>query len=218
MGKILTILFLALATSTKAQTLRQVFTLMPDSIVPLLSKVNREDGMDYLDNDMPLDVTNKLGNITTISGEKNRYIDINTASKAWTRLMLLPSEAGDTLICLVKTVSIDKARDSQIHFYDKEWKPMNTSDFVNMPTGESFMTFSDSIDEEERTRLTKKIDIPLIEISANYEKSSGHENDAPTLTFKLHSPAYMNEEDCKLVTPYIKDNIKMRWNGNRFEH
>ena len=216
MKRIMTILLLTIATAVNAQTLRKVFVDMPDSIVPLLSSVNRQDGMDYVDNDMSLDVTNKLGNITTISGEKNRYIDISTASKAWTRLLLLPTAQGDTLICMVKTVSIDKARDSQIHFYNKEWTSLNTADYVKQPSIENFMAFNESINEEERAELMRKIDIMLMEISTNYEKDDAQQ-DIPTLIFTLHSQAYMNEEDQKLITPFIKEVIRMRWNGNRFD-
>ena len=208
MKRIMTILLLTIATTANAQTLRKVFVNMPDSIVPLLSSVNRQDGMDY--------VTNKLGNITTISGEKNRYIDISTASKAWTRLLLLPTTQGDTLICMVKTVSIDKARDSQIHFYNKEWTNLRTTDFVDLPPIGNFMSFNDSINEEDRAELMRRIDIKLMEISANYEKDDAQQ-DIPTLTFTLHSQAYMNEEDQKLITPFIKGAIRMRWNGSRFE-
>lgn len=217
MRKILTLLFLTLTTSTYAQTLRQVFTQMPDSIVPLLSSVNRQDGMDYIDNDLPLDVTNKLGNITTISGEKNTYIDINTASKAWTRLILLPSTSADTLVCLIKTISVDKAKDSQIQFYDTSWKRLNTADFVTLPSRQDFMTWNDSVSEEDRAELMKKIDIELMEISANYEKYGEEGVAVPTLTFRLHSQAYMNEDERKLVAPYIKESLTMRWNGAKFE-
>ena len=216
MKRIMTILLLTIATTANAQTLRKVFVNMPDSIVPLLSSVNRQDGMDYVDNDMSLDVTNKLGNITTISGEKNRYIDISTASKAWTRLLLLPTTQGDTLICMVKTVSIDKARDSQIHFYNKEWTNLRTTDFVDLPPIGNFMSFNDSINEEDRAELMRRIDIKLMEISANYEKDDAQQ-DIPTLTFTLHSQAYMNEEDQKLITPFITGAIRLRWNGSRFD-
>ena len=217
MKKILTVFLLALAANTQAQTLRNVFTQMPDSIVPLLSSVNRQDGLDYVDNNMSLDVTNRLGNITTISGEKDRYIEVNTASKAWTRLMLLPSTEGDTLLCLVKTVSIDKAFDSRIQFYDTKWNPKRNADYVDLPAVSDFMAWNDSISEEERTELTKKIDITLMEISANYEKTQdSQDTSAPTLTFRLHSLSYMNEQDRKLLAPYLKESLKMHWNGSSF--
>ena len=218
MKKILTVLFMALAANIQAQTLRNVFTQMPDSIVPLLSSVNRQDGLDYVDNNMSLDVTNRLGNITTISGEKDRYIEVNTASKAWTRLLLLPSTQGDILLCLVKTVSIDKAFDSSIQFYDTKWNPKKIADYVDLPVVSDFIAWNDSVSEEERTELLKKIDITLMEISANYEKTQDDQDaSAPTLTFRLHSLSYMNEEDRKLLAPYLKDSIKMRWNGVKFE-
>lgn len=216
MKQLLTILLLALVSTVQGQTLRRVFVEMPDSIVPLLSSVNRQDGMDYVDNDMPIDVTNKLGNITTISGEKGHYIDINTATQAWTRLMLLPTTKGDTLICLTKTVCIDKARDSQMLFYNTNWERLKNDDYVICPATEDFMLWNDSIGEDERKEVMKKIDITLMEIITSYEPNDSPEA-VPTIIFKLHSPSYMNEDDRKLLEPWVKKAITMRWNGVKFE-
>ena len=36
--------------SASAQNMRSVFIAMPDSITPLLTKVNKEDFVDFLDN------------------------------------------------------------------------------------------------------------------------------------------------------------------------
>ena len=50
MKKILSLLLiLAFAPNNYAQSMRQMMVSMPDSIMPLLTKVNREDCMDYLD-------------------------------------------------------------------------------------------------------------------------------------------------------------------------
>ena len=43
-----------------AQNMRSVFISMPDSITPLLTKVNKEDCVDFLDSNMKAEVKNRF--------------------------------------------------------------------------------------------------------------------------------------------------------------
>lgn len=205
---------MTLAMTANSQTLRNAFVQMPDSIMPLLTSVNRQDGMDYVDNNMSIDVTNKLGRITTISGEKDKYIDIST-TKTWTKIMTLPTATEDTIICMVKTIHIDTLSDSQIRFYSKQWEVLKSEDYINMPTINDFITPNDSITEDKRKEIANKIDIPLIEATL-MTKDDNEQSNKYILTFKMHSPAYMNEKDRLATSPYIKKEIRMQWDGNRF--
>ena len=58
------ILFFGIAlccvASVMAQDMRSVFISMPDSVAPLLTKVNREDCVDFLDSNMKAVVRNRF--------------------------------------------------------------------------------------------------------------------------------------------------------------
>ena len=47
--------------SAFAQDMKSVFVSMPDSVAPLLTKVNKEDCVDFLAYDMKAEVKNRLG-------------------------------------------------------------------------------------------------------------------------------------------------------------
>lgn len=53
--------------SSSAQTMRETFTAMPDSLLPTLTKNNRLDLMDFMDAKMKATVTNKLGGESTMT-------------------------------------------------------------------------------------------------------------------------------------------------------
>ena len=49
-------------TSLQAQEAKAVFVNMPDSLSPLLTKVNREDCIDFLESKMRTSIRNRFGN------------------------------------------------------------------------------------------------------------------------------------------------------------
>ena len=51
------------ALSAMAQDMKTVFVAMPDSVTSLLTKVNREDCIDFLASDMKAVVKNRFGNV-----------------------------------------------------------------------------------------------------------------------------------------------------------
>ena len=60
-GRLLLIAVLFCAMPLFAQNMKSVFIAMPDSITPLLSQVNKEDCVDFLDSNMKAEVTNRFG-------------------------------------------------------------------------------------------------------------------------------------------------------------
>ena len=68
MKKILVTAILSLfAFSGFAQTMRQLFVSLPDSVLmPQLTKVNREDCIDFLDSKMKAEVTNRFDGKSTL--------------------------------------------------------------------------------------------------------------------------------------------------------
>ena len=46
--------------SASAQDMKSVFIAMPDSITPLVTKVNKEDCVDFLDSNMKAEVKNRF--------------------------------------------------------------------------------------------------------------------------------------------------------------
>ena len=64
---VITIFFSAVglfvSTALQAQEAKTLFVNMPDSLSPLLTKVNREDCIDFLESKMKAQVENRFGKI-----------------------------------------------------------------------------------------------------------------------------------------------------------
>ena len=64
------------ATSAMAQEMRSIFVNLPDSIEPLLTKVNREDCIDFLDSDMKALVKNRFDRTAELKELTKDYLQM----------------------------------------------------------------------------------------------------------------------------------------------
>ena len=69
---IITVMFLT--CNGFAKDLRTLFADMPDSIIPLLTKSNRMDCVDYMESGMKAVVTNRLGGTTEMLSLDKDYL------------------------------------------------------------------------------------------------------------------------------------------------
>ena len=89
MKKYIFLLFIILSNSIASQNLKSYFISMPDSIIPLLTKVNREDCVDFLDSKMKAEVKNKFGNISELKALTDNYLLLQTTSNSYIEMKLL---------------------------------------------------------------------------------------------------------------------------------
>ena len=199
---ILSIMFV-FVPALRAQDMRTLFVGMPDSIIPLLTVDNRADCVDFIDAGMKARVTNLLDGKSELLLLTSDYLRMKVSANSEMQMKLLPSSSGDTLICLVNTISAE-ARDSRISFYTKEWAEVkNLSALFSRPAIKEFFP-ADSL-------LAKKLEIADIEL-IEYILSSSE----PTLTARYTMPSYMSSADSAFVTEGIQD-ILFRWNGKSFK-
>ncbi|MDE6800974.1 MAG: DUF3256 family protein, partial [Phocaeicola sp.] len=74
MKKMLLIIMLLYAFSLHAQDMKSLFIAMPDSVAPLLTKVNREDCVDFLASDMKAEVKNRFGIVSELKNMTHDYL------------------------------------------------------------------------------------------------------------------------------------------------
>ena len=92
---------LSLITSP-AQTLREAFTAMPDSLLPTLTKNNRLDMMDFMDAKMKAAVTNRLDGETVMTFFSEDSLAIRM-SDAMTVEMRLQKADTTATVCMKRT-------------------------------------------------------------------------------------------------------------------
>ena len=84
MKHILFIIFLLSTFNSYAQDLKSLFIAIPDSLSPLLTKVNREDFGDFLDSNMKAEVRNRFGNTSEMKKLTSDYLLLQTSSASIT--------------------------------------------------------------------------------------------------------------------------------------
>jgi len=78
--------------TSQAQTLREVFTAMPDSLTPCLTANNRLDMMDFMDAKMKAAVTNKLGGESLMTFLSNDSLAIRMSEALTIELKMLTAD------------------------------------------------------------------------------------------------------------------------------
>ncbi len=194
--------------SVAAQDMKSVFLAMPDSLTPLLTKVNKEDFVDFLESNMKAEVKNRLDQSAEMKVLSADYLQLQMTKNSQLEMKLLPVNDSVKVVCLVKTVCAS-ACDSEIRFYSTDWKTeFVREDYLSMPKAEAFYLPKDTWTEEEA--LIKKVaDMNLMKASLSKEDVF--------LTFVYTTPEYLNKEDKEKLLPYLKkEPLVFRWSEGKF--
>ena len=194
--------------SVVAQDMKTVFVAMPDSVTPLLTKVNREDCIDFLDSNMKAVVKNRFGNVAEMKVLTDDYVLMQTSEVGMLEMKLLPLADSTKVICMVKTVNVPVA-DSSVRFYTSDWsQQLDVKEFLQLPSMDAFFLPNDSL-KDEAILTRKKADMHLMKAQLSKEDTS--------LTFTYTTPDYLNEEDREKLSPHLrKESIVLRWSEGKF--
>ena len=194
--------------SVMAQNMKSVFVAMPDSVTPLLTKVNREDCIDFLDSNMKAVVKNRFGNVAEMKVLTDDYVLMQTSEVGTLEMKLLPLADSTKVICMVKTVNVPVA-DSSVRFYTSDWsQQLDVKEFLQLPSMDAFFLPNDSL-KDEAILTRKKADMHLMKAQLSKEDTS--------LTFTYTTPDYLNEEDREKLSPHLrKEPIVLRWSEGIF--
>ena len=194
--------------SVWAQNMKSVFVMMPDSIAPLFTKVNKEDCIDFLDSGMKAVVTNRFGKKSEMKVLSDDYVLVQSTESSTLEMKLLPLNDSIKVVCMVKTVCAS-ACDSEIHFYTSAWnKELAVADFLVMPDVDMFFLSSDSA-FDDYDLIRKKVDMHLMKASLSKDDAS--------LTFIYTTPDYLNKDDREKLLPYLrKEPVVYQWSEGKF--
>ncbi|MBR4381039.1 MAG: DUF3256 family protein [Bacteroidaceae bacterium] len=200
---------ICLACQMQAQQVRQSYINMPDSLSALLTKINREDFIDFLDSNMKAEVGNRLGGKTEMTRLTDDFIEVQSSSESSFQMKVLTKSDNSPLICTVSTVC-GPACDSHINFYTIDWQPLNTKDYLpKLPTMDSFLK---PLPEDASYALRdayRQVDMLLMKVELSPTDNS--------LTFTFTTPDYMEAEAAKQVEPYITPQVVLTWKNGKFD-
>ena len=194
--------------SAFAQDMKSVFIAMPDSITPLLTKVNKEDCVDFLDSQMKAAVKNRFDGTAEMKVLTEDYTLVQTSEIGTLEMKLLPVNDSTKVVCMVKTVCAS-ACDSDVRFYASDWsKELDAASFLQRPSADVFFLPNDTR-SEEGILIRKKADMHLMKASLS--------KDEPTLTFIYTTPDYLNQEDQEKLLPHLrKEPVVLEWKDGKF--
>ena len=137
--------------------MRDVFASMPDSILPMVTKNNRLDCIDFIENNMEARVRNKADEYVTLEALTTDYARFRTSAVAVLELKLLPVSDSTAVLCLVTTIQTGeegtsrRLEDSQIRFLAADWSPLPTPVPFERPADNPFLRMALSPDDATLT-------------------------------------------------------------------
>lgn len=198
--------FMLLGLSANAQNINSVFISMPDSLSPLLTKVNRQDFADFLSSGMKAVVKNRFGGKSEMLKLTDDYLMLKTTESSSEEMKLLPLNDSVNVVCVVRTFC-GPAEDSQVSFYSTEWKELPLSDFILLPKHEDFYKQSaDSLKTVSRDGFTKEMFIMKAELSDNDN----------SIVFKCNTLEAVGKENAEQMRPYMLDSLKYEWKDRMY--
>ena len=192
----------------RAQELRSLFVAMPDSVLPLLTKTNRMDCVDFLDSNMKAEVKNRFNKTSELKVLTKDYLELQLTSQSSVEMKLLPMNDSVKVVCMVHTVC-GPVCDSEITFYDTQWKQLPSKNFITLPEVDRFYYLNTN--DESYATVRKAADMYLMKANLSSEAS--------TLTFIYTTPEYLSKEDREKLELYLrKEPIVYQWGEGRFQN
>ena len=194
--------------SVVAQDMKKVFIAMPDSLTPLLTKVNKEDCIDFLASNMKAEIKNRFDKSSEMKVLTEDYLQMQMTENSTLEMKLLPINDSIKIVCIVKTVC-SSACDSEIRFYDTNWKEeFPQKDYLQLPAPQTFFLPTDTVSSEVEL-IKKKADMHVMKAVLSKDDSS--------LSFIYTTPGYLNQEDREKLLPYLrKEAVVYRWKDGKF--
>ena len=209
MKQLITLCLLICSLAVQAQDMKSLYIALPDSLSPLLSKVNREDFGDFLASNMKAEVKNRFGRSSQMLKMTDDYLQLKLSSVSSAEMKLLPVNDSTKVICVVKTYR-GPVMDSQIRFYSTEWKELPASDYIQLPERDAFYILPETPEKRDSLALLKtQADMDLYKIRLSQDK--------PEMYFTYTTPDFMEKEAAKSLGSYIrKEFLCYRWENGKF--
>ena len=200
-----------LASSPSLQ-MRDVFATLPDSILPTVTRNNRLDCIDFIENNMEAKVRGSFGEYVTLEALTPTYLRFATSTSAYIEMKLLPA-ADSLIICFVSTVVTGadslQLKDSSVRFYTTGWQPLPASDFLAIPSVPDFCTGTVSL--QSLVPLAKSAQRSLLDFHPIHATLSP-DSPALTLTLQIADLSIAERKAAReLVRPIIKTWTDGKW-------
>ena len=205
-----------LALAVRAQVpMRQLFASVPDSLLPLVTKNNRLDCIDFIENNMEAKVRNRIDEYVTLEQLTPTYMRFRTSQRSVVEMRSLTWQPTDStsqqVVAFVQTVEGGQdsltVRSSHIAFYSAQWQPLPIA--FQQPALTAFLTGSlaDSTLTEAAQQARRSLEYfhPVcLHLSP----------EAETLVCTLQTADLSRDE--RRAAAHLARPVTLRWNGRSF--
>lgn len=170
----------------------------PARVVPLLSRNDRLDMLDYYRYGSTRGIANEAGDTARITAESAAVVSFDMGTRASMQIAVLPA-GRDTVLAVVTTVSLP-ARDSSVQLFDTAWQPLAR---VKSPVPAYSQWFVDGAFDADPNLEMK---LPFMPAEARFDST------ATVLTFTPSAGSYMSPSEYEgvrsLLVPEIIFDVK----------
>lgn len=200
--------FMLCAAFAGAQTVREAFLSMPDGVLPLLSKNDRADFIDFAESGMQAVVKDRMQYSAEMTKKKDNYIRLRISAVSEFQMKVLPLTDSVNVICTVTTVEAP-VRSSHIDFYTADWQKADASEYFPELDITDFLTKTDEAFVEDSVMHSALADINLYEINLMSD------TDAAEVT--VTAEGYATKEEAERIKPWIAAApVKLYWKNGKF--
>lgn len=150
------ILLFFLSLGAYCQTMRELFVSLPDSVIlPQLSKINREDCVDFLDSKMDAVITNRFDGKSQLDTLTSDYLHLTLSSMSTVEMKLFPTSDSTRVICWVQTYGNDSTiKESIVRFFSTDWRELPAADYIVIPCSSDFVKEHGDVDTDVAIALS----------------------------------------------------------------
>lgn len=183
-----------------------LFRAMPDSILPLLTKNNRLDFIDYLENKMQAKVRNRFDETAEMTALDEDYLRIQMSPVSEVEMQLLPqTDSLGPVVCLLRSYKAP-ARESIAEFYDDNWNRLYWIEVPSPKVEDCVSVVPDSLRNDRDLAVAELEDMPIWSITVDRELAG--------LVFDLQI-VVLPKELREKISPYVTS-LKYQWDGMTF--
>lgn len=196
-------------------TMRDVFSQMPDSLLPYLSHNNKLDLVDFIDSGMDAEVSNSFDEQVKLTKLTSDYLQLQPSEASSIEMKLLPytgttPDSTSNVVCVVTTLG-KQPQASIVRFYTSSWTPMDIQDPI-AGYGNLLIEKPDTMDIEQFDELRQAVS-PLT-VSASLSETE------ETITMKVSpriQPRQENDSRNNMSINDILRQITLKWGGKTFK-
>lgn len=197
--------------ATSAKSIRELWTTIPSSLVPLVDSLHRLEMLDYVAMRLPTDVPNALGDSARVDSLTSHGLRVRLSSALTLELQRLPWEGADSVVLLIRTFS-GPAAESELRLYDQRWQRLPPEverealrEVGNLRSPEQLLQRPDSLTEQEWRRLQTLLTPVLV-------RAEWRDPDGLLLQRSLPVEAVEQRQLLRAITPAVT----LRWTGKAF--